>query len=127
MLLNLLIVGCGGFIGAVLRFTLSDYIHNMLDNRFPYGTFAVNIIGSFLLGFMMYMIQTKGYFTPETRTFITIGLLGAFTTYSTFAFESYQLIIGQRYLAATVNITIQLFIGLVAISGAVVMAKSIFK
>jgi len=127
MIEKFLIVGCGGFFGAISRYALSGLVHRWFDGRFPYGTILVNIIGSFLLGFLMYLVQTKAALGPGPRLFLTIGLLGAFTTYSTFAYESYELLLGQRYTAAAVNILMHLIIGIGAVWGAIIFAKTFIK
>jgi len=123
MALKFLLVGLGGFIGAVSRYALSGLVHQWFNGRFPYGTITVNIVGSFLLGIVMYLVQTKGPFGPNLRLFLTIGLFGAFTTFSTFAYESYELILGQRFYAAATNISIHFILGLGAIWGAMTLAR----
>ena len=83
-----LIVGLGGFIGAVLRFS----IHTAVPaDKFPWGTLAVNIIGSFILGYMFFAYAFDGGLSNEWRAFLGIGVLGAFTTMSTFSVETMSL------------------------------------
>ncbi|MCF8721132.1 fluoride efflux transporter CrcB [Nitrospina gracilis] len=86
-----LLIGAGGFAGAILRFWVSGWIQNGLVT-FPLGTLGVNFIGSFLLSLIMYLSEFKGVFTEETRVFLTIGVLGSFTTMSTFGYESFKLL-----------------------------------
>ncbi|MDD3407890.1 MAG: fluoride efflux transporter CrcB [Methanomicrobium sp.] len=87
----ILLVGAGGFIGAVGRYLLSGWIQNGCF-AFPAGTLGVNIIGSFLLGTVMYMTEFTGIFSDETRIFLTIGVIRAFTTISTFSYEAFRML-----------------------------------
>lgn len=92
MVMNaIILVGAGGFIGAVGRYLLSGWIQNGYS-VFPFGTMGVNIIGSFILGFVMYMSEFSGVFSDETRIFLAIGVIGAFTTMSTFSYESFRML-----------------------------------
>jgi CrcB protein len=92
--LNWLLVGLGGFTGAICRFALQTWITRRFASLFPYGTLAVNVIGSFLLGLMM-GLEAPAYW-QQLQLLGGIGLLGAFTTYSTFAADSLNLLdIGQ--------------------------------
>jgi len=86
-----LLIGIGGFIGALLRFLLSGWIQNGVTN-FPLGTLGVNFIGSFFLSLILYLSEYRGFFSEEIRIFLTIGILGSFTTMSTFSFESFKLL-----------------------------------
>ncbi|CAI2718839.1 fluoride efflux transporter CrcB [Nitrospina watsonii] len=86
-----LLIGLGGFAGAILRFWVSGWIQNGLVT-FPLGTLGVNFIGSFILSLIMYLSEFKGVFSEETRIFLTIGVLGSFTTMSTFGYESFKLL-----------------------------------
>ena len=79
----LILIGIGGFIGAIFRYLISGWIQNN-SSIFPLGTISVNFIGSFFLGFVMYLSEYLGMFDEKTRVFLTIGVLGAFTTMSTF-------------------------------------------
>jgi len=81
----IIIVGLGGFIGAILRYLVSGWIQNGFTS-FPTGTLSVNVIGSFFLSVILYLSENKGLFSEETRVFLTIGILGAFTTMSTFSY-----------------------------------------
>jgi len=106
-LYTFLLVGIGGFIGSILRYTLGGWIQNNFVN-FPVGTLVINVSGSFLLGLIMYLSEYQGFFGEETRIFLTIGLIGGYTTLSTFSYESFRLLDGSKltlmtaYLMATV-------------------------
>ncbi|MFA5250138.1 MAG: fluoride efflux transporter CrcB [Parachlamydiales bacterium] len=85
------LVGIGGFIGAILRYWISGWAQSSFLS-FPFGTLAVNFIGSFFLGLIMYLAEYRGCFSDQSRIFLTIGVLGAFTTMSTFNYESFKLL-----------------------------------
>ncbi len=87
---ELVLVGIGGFIGAVLRYGLSNIIQS--DNSaIPIGTLVVNFLGTLLLGIIVYSAELVAFITPEIRVFLTIGVLGAFTTMSTFGLEAFTM------------------------------------
>lgn len=113
-MLQIIYIGIGGFIGAVSRFLLSRYIGNLLPS-FPAGTLAVNILGSFILGFTVYSVSTGKNFSPELRDFIIIGILGGFTTMSAFAYESYRLFELSQFLPFALNIFLNVVLSLAAV------------
>ena len=91
MILNTLAVGVGGFIGAMLRYLFTKGVHHLLGNGFPYGTLAVNIIGSTILGMCMASFRQSSI--PDGfQLFLTTGMMGALTTFSTFSVETLALI-----------------------------------
>ena len=119
----LLLVGIGGFIGAILRYSASGFIQNGMAS-FPLGTLGVNVIGSFFLGFVMYASEYQGIFSEETRVFLTLGILGAFTTMSTFSYESFKLLENNEFILLSINIigTLMLTIGAIYLGRLVVLA-----
>ena len=98
-----LLIGIGGFIGAILRYTLGGWIQDSFIN-FPFGTLFVNVVGSFFLGLIMFLSEYQGLFSEETRVFLTIGVLGAFTTLSTFSYESFRLFDNSKLLLMAINL-----------------------
>jgi fluoride exporter len=98
-----LLVGLGGFIGAILRYWVSDWIQSGFLT-FPLGTLGVNFLGSLLLALIMYASQYRGLFGEEVRVFLTIGLLGSFTTMSTFSFESMKLLEQSEHMMFGLNL-----------------------
>ncbi|MCL4275005.1 MAG: fluoride efflux transporter CrcB [Anaerolineales bacterium] len=113
---NILLVGIGGFIGSVLRYLLSGYVQQTAKSvGFPFGTLAVNIIGCFVIGFLAQLVEARGAFTGETRTFIFFGILGGFTTFSTFGNETFNLVRDSQMLNAFANIGANVILGLVAV------------
>lgn len=102
-MLLVLLIGLGGFVGAILRYWVSGWIQSGLIT-FPLGTLGVNFIGSFILALVMYLSEFKGYFNEEARVFLTIGLLGSFTTMSTFGYESFKLLEQNEMMLFSANV-----------------------
>ena len=98
-----LLIGLGGFVGAVLRYWISGWIQNGFIT-FPAGTLTVNFLGSLLLSIIVYTSQYRGFLGEETRIFLTVGLLGSFTTMSTFSFESIKLLEQNKHIMFGFNI-----------------------
>jgi CrcB protein len=96
-------IGLGGFAGALLRYWISGWIQAGVVT-FPLGTLAVNFLGSFILAMVMFLSEYKGYFNEETRIFLSIGLLGSFTTMSTFSYESFKLLEQQEHMLFSINV-----------------------
>ena len=117
----------GGFIGAVSRYYLSGLAQKYFHNYNHLGTLAVNILGCFLLGVFMHLVHTRGLFGPNLRLMVSIGLIGALTTYSTFAFETYQLMVQNRVYAAGINIMFHLTVGLAAVWAAIALSQNVIK
>ena len=113
---NLLFVGIGGFLGAILRYLVSGYIQD-LSHRidFPYGTLAVNVVGCFLIGALSQLVELQFEITAEVRLLLMVGVLGSFTTYSTFSSETITLLQDQRAVLALMNIGLHLILGLAAV------------
>ena len=111
-LVKLSLIGAGGFTGAVLRFLVSSWVQGRSSSvLFPFGTLTVNMIGCLLIGFLSALVELKAMFSPETRSFIFIGLLGAFTTFSTFGNETLSLIRANRIELALINAGGQVVLG----------------
>ncbi|HKJ26932.1 MAG TPA: fluoride efflux transporter CrcB [Anaerolineales bacterium] len=114
MLNNLIILGLGGFFGAISRYLLSSSVQNVLkDTNFPYGTLVVNILGCFALGALAHLAETKGLLDAQTHLFLLVGFVGAFTTFSTFSLESASLLQSGRSAAGLLNIFGSNLLGLV--------------
>jgi len=101
---QLIFIAAGGAIGAVLRFLLANGVHSFMSRDFPYGTLMVNVIGSFLMGISYVMLIERLNLSPEWRAFIIVGLLGAFTTFTTFSIETLVLIQNSELSIAMLNV-----------------------
>jgi CrcB protein len=121
---TLLLVGIGGFIGAILRYVLGGWIQNSFVN-FPVGTLVINTTGSFFLGLIMYLSEYQGFFDEETRIFLTIGILGAFTTLSTFGYESFRLLDGSKLTLMAINVVSTVLFSILAVYLGKIVALSI--
>lgn len=122
-MLKLLIIGAGGFIGAILRYEISGWVHKLFGSRFPYGTLSVNVLGSFILGFFLVFADSKLILSDMYKQFIAIGILGAFTTFSTFSYETIALLQINLWKQAFINIILNVFVGLFAVWLGIISAK----
>ena len=109
-----LLVGLGGFVGAVLRYWISGWIQSGFIT-FPVGTLTVNFLGSLILSIIVYTSQYQGLLGEEAKIFLTVGLLGSFTTMSTFSFESIKLLEQSEHMMFGLNIVGTIFLCLLAI------------
>ncbi len=111
---QLLAIAGGGALGAVLRFLMSSNIYRIFGRDFPYGTLAVNVLGSFAMGLIFILIVERGVLSAEWRSVIIIGFLGAFTTFSTFSIETLGLLESGELSRAALNIFLSVALCLVA-------------
>jgi CrcB protein len=115
MLKSVMIVGIGGFIGTVGRFLISRYFQENVTSVFPWSTFIVNIVGCLLIG-IIYGISEKGNFlSPEIRLFLTVGICGGFTTFSSFSNDAFLLVREQDWIRLALYTSLSVFIGLMAV------------
>jgi CrcB protein len=122
--MNVLLVAVGGAIGTVLRYLAGVWIMTHLGPGFPWGTFFVNVSGSFLIG--VFLVLTEGGVLPaETRLFLAVGVLGGYTTFSTFSYETLQLLASGGLGPALLNALGQLLAGFIAVYLGVILARGI--
>ncbi len=106
--LTIIAVASGGAIGATLRLLLNTTVNKNFIHTLPLGTLAVNLLGSLLIGLLFAYFHLNTTLSPHLKTFLVTGILGAFTTYSTFAIESFFLLHNQHYLHAFANMALNL-------------------
>lgn len=115
-MLAIVLVGVGGFLGSVLRYLMGGWVHRTLDNPwFPYGTLFVNLIGCLVIGFLGGLAEHRQVFASETRLFLFLGVLGGFTTFSSFAYETSAFLNDGQIALASLNVGSQVILGLVAV------------
>jgi fluoride exporter len=113
-LTQLIAIATGGATGALLRFWVSSGVYQLLGRGFPYGTLAVNVLGSLAMGFLYVVLLERTTVTPELRGALLIGFLGAFTTFSTFSIETLNLIEQAELLKAGLNMLLSVSACIVA-------------
>lgn len=122
---QILVIGLGGGIGSVLRYLLQLFVSRLMIAVFPAGTFLVNILGCFLIG-IFYALSEKGnILTPQWRLFLTTGLCGGFTTFSTFAYENVNLLRSNDFLYSGVYIAGSVLLGITGVYAGIILIKLI--
>lgn len=111
-----LLVFLGAGLGGLFRFVVSSGVQNLGNGWiFPVGTMTVNILGCFLIGVGAQFSETRAFFSPEVRAFLLIGILGGFTTFSTFGYETFQLMRDGQILYAVLNAVLQVVVGILCV------------
>lgn len=112
-MMNIVFVGLGGFIGASTRYLISLYASKLFTSKIPIGTLTVNILGSLIIGIVMELTLKTSLISPHMKLFLTTGFLGGLTTFSTFSYETMELIEKGELLLAIFNIALNLLLSLV--------------
>lgn len=120
---EILVVGLGGFCGALGRYALSGWVQRLSGSTFPWGTWTVNVVGCLAIGILMGLADTRLALTPEVRVFLGIGLLGSMTTFSTFGYETVELLRGSQPGLALGNIAANVVLG----CGAVLLGRALVR
>ncbi len=123
--MNYLIIGIGGFIGAIARYEIAIWIGQRWGRTFPLGTFVINVTGSFLIGLLMTLMTERIIENPQWRLLLVVGFLGAYTTFSTFEYETGALLKDGEWLYASLNVIGSVIVGFIALKLGEVIAKSI--
>ena len=109
-------MGAGGFVGSILRFTLTIVVQRSVPlSSFPYGTLCVNLLGCLTIGLLGGLVESRQLLNPELRLFLFIGVLGGFTTYSTFAFEGFEMLREGALVSALASIALHVLVGFPAV------------
>jgi len=115
-MVKLLVVGAGGFLGAILRYVMGGMLQSVCGGSlYPYGTLGVNVLGCISIGLLAGFSEGKMVVTPEVRLFLLVGLLGGFTTFSTFGYETFSLMRDSQPLAAAANVLLNVLVGVSAV------------
>jgi CrcB protein len=118
----ILAVGLGSFIGGISRYLISLFIQNKFLSTFPYGTLCVNILGCFLIG-VIYGLSDRGNVSPTWRLFLATGIMGGFTTFSSFSNETVSMLRDAEYVPAFSYVTFSIIFGLAATFGGISLIK----
>jgi CrcB protein len=120
---RIIYVGIGGGIGAAIRYLITKHSANLFNSSIPFGTLIVNVIGGFLIGMIMELSISTDLISPNLKLFLTTGIMGGLTTFSTFSYETICLISDGRYLAGMANVLLNVFLSF----GGVILATSLCK
>jgi CrcB protein len=110
-----ILIALAGLVGTLVRYWLSGFVAQQYGERFPWGTLAVNLIGSFLAGAMYHLAEERFLISPTLRTIIFIGLLGGFTTFSSYGLQTFTLLRDGEIGLATLNIAVSNVLGLLLV------------
>jgi CrcB protein len=122
---NLLLMAAAGGLGALCRYGLGGVVQQYVGARFPAGTLVVNLLGCLLFGFVWGWLEGRAGFSPQTRLVVLTGFMGAFTTFSTFAFETANLLQGGQLLAAVLNVGVQTIAGVLLVIAGLALAQNL--
>ena len=122
--MTLFVIGLGGALGAISRYLTSGWVQSVSNSFFPWGTMAVNILGSLALGFLMVWLQSTAA-TAEVRGLITVGFLGSFTTFSTFSYETAAMLRDGEWWRAGGYTAGSIVLGLMAVGAGAFLAAAL--
>ncbi|HAQ41135.1 MAG TPA: fluoride efflux transporter CrcB [Clostridiales bacterium] len=109
-MLNIILVGAGGFLGACLRYIVTLNSAKVFGTDFPYGTLIVNVTGGIVIGIIMELSQNSGMVSDNMKLFLTTGIMGGLTTFSTFSYETISFFAGGNYILAILNAGLNVFL-----------------
>ena len=124
-MMNILIIGIGGFLGAIARYGVSLWVGERWGRSFPLGTFVINVSGSMLIGLLMPLLTERFIVNPHWRLLLVVGFLGAYTTFSTFEYETGALLKDGELLYAGLNVVLSVLVGFAALKLGEMLAKMI--
>ncbi len=125
-LATLLLVGLGGFAGSILRYGAGEWLQRLLgDSAFPFGTLFVNAAGCLTIGILAGLSESRDLLTEDARNFLYVGVLGGFTTFSAFGYQTLTLMRDGHTAMALANVGLQLALGLSAAAGGYLAARAL--
>lgn len=122
--MNVLLVAIGAAIGGAARYLIGGWLASLLGADFPWGTFFVNVTGAFVIGVVLVLVQ-GGALPAGARPFVAVGILGGYTTFSTYSYETLELITDGNYGVAVINVFVQLVLGLIGVYLGMVLGRLI--
>src|SRR5262245_30627153 len=122
---RVMVVGAGGFLGSAARYVVQGLVYRYLPADFPYATFFINVTGCFAIGFLGVLAQENFLIGPTARLFLMVGVLGGYTTFSTFGYETVELLRVGSGFAAAANVVGQVLLGLFAVWGGAATARGL--
>src|SRR5215510_4608237 len=120
-----ILIALAGLVGTLLRYWLSGVVARQYGETFPWGTMAVNLIGCFVTGAVFYLTEERFLISPAVRTVILIGLLGGFTTFSSFGLQTFTLLRDGEFGLATLNVVVSNVVGLMMVWAGYVLSKAL--
>lgn len=120
-----LMIALGGSAGAIARYWVGSYIGNRMGARFPYGTLAINVSGSFVIGLVMTLLSERTHLSRNWVYLVPIGFIGAYTTFSTFELETFRLIQDGQAISALSNIVLSVVIGFLMVWAGVMAGRAL--
>ncbi|HLG59654.1 MAG TPA: fluoride efflux transporter CrcB [Vicinamibacterales bacterium] len=123
--MQLLAIGIGGALGAIARYVLGGAVHRLTPGFFPYGTFVVNVVGCLAFGVIVGLAESRLTVGPVARAFLLIGVLGGFTTFSSFTFETFELLRDGQVMHAAANVAGQVLLGFMALWAGFVAGRAV--
>ena len=126
--MRMLLVGAGGFLGSIARYLTGGCVHDLAPGSlFPFGTLIVNVAGCFAIGVLAYFVEDRGTLGADWRAFLMVGVLGGFTTFSAFGYETLNLARDGQLSLAMANILLNVCIGLLAVLSGNVLAHLVWR
>jgi len=122
---KIILIGLAGLIGTLCRYWLSGLVARQFGETFPWGTLVVNVLGCFLAGSLFYLMEEQFQVSPTLRTIIFIGLLGGFTTFSSFGLQTFTLLREGEFALATLNVTLSNVLGLLMLWAGYSLVKAL--
>lgn len=123
-MIEFLLIGVGGFLGAIARYGLSGLVHRYWQT-FPAGTLVVNVLGCLVIGVLISLVEDRQLLSPNTRMFLQIGLLGSFTTFSTLGYETFELMKSGEYWLAGINVAANVVLGIGAVAVGMIAMRAL--
>jgi CrcB protein len=124
-LVKYVMIGMGGCLGSILRYWLGNYIGSKMGTRFPYGTFVINITGSFLIGLVLALLTVRTQLGATWRYLIPIGFIGGYTTFSSFEYETLRTIQDGQVGVAFLYVALSVVVGFVAVWAGMIAGRAI--